>query len=318
MNDMPTLTELKVLAAIATHRSFRKAADELELAPSTLSHMMSSLEARLGTRLLNRTTRSVSLTQAGERLVERLRPILQDLYGALAEVDASRDHPRGTLRITASETVSLLLLRTVIPIFLRRYPEMAVDLVAEPAFVDIVAEGFDAGFRLGEEVPRDMIAVRFGGASRMLAVASPSYLAERDRPRTPNDLLAHRCIRTRTPNGRSCKWEFERHGQAVAVDVPGSLILNRSELMTEAAIRGLGIAFVPELVARHHLEAGVLTSLLEDWCPPYPGVFLYYPGHRHVPSGLRAFIDVLKAFPEGSVSVGAGGVIDLNEPIEGA
>jgi DNA-binding transcriptional LysR family regulator len=163
-----------------------------------------------------------------------------------------------------------------------------------------------------------MIAVRFGGASRMLAVASPSYLAGRDLPRTPDDLSAHHCIRTRTPNGRSCKWEFERHGQVVAVDVPGALILNRSELMTEAAIRGLGIAFVPELVARHHLEAGVLTSLLEDWCPPYPGVFLYYPGHRHVPAGLRAFIDVLKAFPEGSVSVGVGGVIGLSAPIEGA
>ncbi|MFE1603017.1 LysR substrate-binding domain-containing protein [Methylobacterium sp. ID0610] len=297
MNDLPSLTELKALAAIATHRSFRKAADELEVAPSTLSHMMTSLEARLGMRLLNRTTRSVAPTQAGERLVERLRPILQDLYGALAEIDASRIRPTGTLRVTASDTVSLLLLQTVIPVFLKRFPDMAVDLVAEPAFVDIVAEGFDAGFRLGEDVPRDMIAVRFGGPSRMLAVASPSYLAGRDRPRTPDDLSGHRCIRTRTPNGRPSKWAFERHGQAVTIDVPGPLVLNRTELMTEAALRGLGIALVPELVARRHLEAGMLTSLLDDWCPPYPGLFLYYPGHRHVPAGLRAFIDVLKVFP---------------------
>lgn len=296
MNDLPSLTELRALAAIATHRSFRKAADELEVAPSTLSHMMSGLEARLGTRLLNRTTRSVSPTQAGERLVERLRPILHDLHSALAEIDASQDHPRGTLRITASETVSLLLLQTVIPVFLERFPDVAVDLVAEAAFVDIVADGFDAGFRLGEHVPRDMVAVRFGGPSRMLTVASPSYLSGRDLPRTPDDLSDHRCIRTRTPSGRSCKWEFERQGRAVTVDVSGSLVLNRTEMMTEAALRGLGIAFVPEPVARPHLDAGLLTSVLDEWCPPYPGLFLYYPGHRHVPARLRAFIDVLKAF----------------------
>jgi DNA-binding transcriptional LysR family regulator len=297
MNSQPTLTELRALSAVATHRSFRKAAEEMEMAPSTLSHMMTGLEARLGTRLLNRTTRSVSATQAGERLVARLKRILPDLDDALMEVDAARDRPSGTLRITASETVSMLLVQNVVPLFVERYPEMELDLISEPAFVDIVAEGYDAGFRLGEAIPRDMVAVRLGGPSRMLAVASPSYLRGRERPLTPDDLAQHRCIRSRTPNGRPYRWEFEQHGQAIEVDVSGPLTLNRTEVMMEAALRGLGIAFVPELLAKPHLASGALCALLDEWCPHYPGLFLYYPGHRHVPSGLRAFIEVLKATP---------------------
>ncbi|WDZ95773.1 LysR family transcriptional regulator [Herbaspirillum sp. WKF16] len=294
MNE-PSLSELKALACIATHRSFRKAADELELAPSTLSHMMRGLEDRMGTRLLNRTTRSVSPTQAGERLVAKIRPILQDLERVLAEVDASRDRPSGLLRLTASETVSMLLIQEVIPTFLTQYPEMEVDLVAEPALVDIVAEGYDAGFRLGENVARDMVAVRFGGTSRMIPVASPSYLKGRIAPTTPDDLAGHICIRSRTPNGRPYKWEFSRNGESMALEVPGHIMLNRTELMLEAALQGLGIAFVPERIARAHLDTGVLLPLLRDWCPSYPGLFLYYPGHRQVPAGLRAFIEVLKS-----------------------
>ncbi len=298
MNEQPSLAELKALAAIVRHRSFRRAADELGMAPSTISHIVSGLEGRIGTRLLNRTTRSVSPTQAGERLVARLRPILQDLDDALAEIDAARDQPRGTLRLTASETVSMLLVQSIIPAFLERFPEMAVDLVAQPAFVDIVAEGYDAGFRLGEAVPLDMVAVRVGGPSRMLPVAAPSYLASRERPTTPDDLARHVCIRSRTPNGRLYKWEFERHGHAIAMDVSGPLMLNRTELMVEAALGGLGIAFVPQRLAAPHLETGKLRALLEEWCPAYPGLFLYYPGHRQVPAGLRAFIDLLKSLPE--------------------
>lgn len=294
MNDRPSLTELRALAAIVRHRSFRRAADELDMASSTVSHMMSSLEARIGTRLLNRTTRSVSPTEAGERLVSRLRPILHDLDDALAEIDAGRDQPKGNLRLTASETVAMMLVQTVIPLFLARYPEMSVDLVAQPAFVDIVAEGFDAGFRLGEAVPLDMVAVRFGGPSRMLPVAAPSYFVNRDHPTTPDDLCRHTCIRSRTPNGRLYKWEFERHGHLIAVDARGPLMINRTELQLEAALQGLGIAFVPERLAIPHLQKGTLVALLKDWCPTYPGLFIYYPGHRRVPAGLRAFIDVLK------------------------
>jgi DNA-binding transcriptional LysR family regulator len=295
MNAQPSLTELKALAAIARHRSFRKAADELDMAPSTISHMMGGLEALIGTRLLNRTTRSVSPTEAGERLVTRLRPILQDLDDALAEIAAARDQPRGVLRLTASETVATMLVRSTIPAFLDRYPEMAVDLVAQPAFVDIVAEGFDAGFRLGEAVPLDMVAVRIGGPSRMLPVAAPSYLETCEPPRTPDDLSSHICIRSRTPNGRLYKWEFEQHGHPMTVDVGGPLMLNRTELMLEAALQGLGIAFVPQRLAAPYLEDGRLQALLEEWCPAYPGLFLYYPSHRQIPPGLRAFIDMLKA-----------------------
>jgi DNA-binding transcriptional LysR family regulator len=294
MNDQPSLAELRALEAVARHRSFRKAADELGLAPSTVSHMVTDLEARLAARLLNRTTRSVSPTEAGERLVARLASVLQQLDSALSDVDVARDQPAGTLRITASATAASLLLRSVVPTFVALHPQVTLELVADASFVDIVAEGYDAGIRLGEDIPRDMIAVRFGGPSRMLAVASPAYLQGRDPPLTPDDLSAHSCIRSRTPGGRPYRWEFERHGHAVAMDVPGPIVLNRTELMTEAALGGLGIAFVPARLAEPHLQDGTLIALLQDWCPEYPGLFLYYPGRHHVPLALRAFIDVLK------------------------
>jgi DNA-binding transcriptional LysR family regulator len=294
MNSKPTLGDLTALAAIAAHRSFRKAADELGLSPSTLSHMMRVLEQNIGVRLLNRTTRSVSPTEAGERLVHRLQPVLRDLDTALQEVDAFRSRPSGTLRINASEIAARLLLKTVVPTFLARHPEMALDLVTDGRLIDIVAEGFDAGIRLGEAVPRDMVAVRFGGETRFLAVASPAHLAGKALPQTPDDLKDHACIRFRLPSGKLYRWEFEKHGQEIAIDVPGVLTLDHVELMVEAAAGGLGIAYASEKSARPWLDSGKLVSVLDDWCPPFPGLFLYYPGHRHVPPGLRAFIDVLK------------------------
>ncbi len=294
MNDRPALSDLTAFAAIAAHRSFRRAADELGLSPSTLSHMMRSLEQAMGVRLLHRTTRSVSTTEAGARLVARLQPVLRDLDLALAEVDALRDRPSGTLRINAGEIAARLLLNSVVPTFLSRYPEMSLDLVTEGRLVDIIAGGFDAGIRLGEAVPQDMIAVRFGGQTRFLAVASPSYLAGCPPPRTPDDLKEHNCIRVRLPSGKPFRWEFEKHGQELTVEVSGSLTLDHVELMTEAAVRGLGVAYVSDRSARPYIESGKLIALLDDWCPRIPGLFLYYPGHRHVPPGLRAFIDVLK------------------------
>lgn len=290
----PTLGDLTAFAAIAAHRSFRKAADELELSPSTLSHMMRVLEQNIGVRLLHRTTRSVSATEAGERLFARLQPVLRDLDLALAEVDAFRDRPNGTLRINSGEIGARLLLRSVVPTFLARYPEMRLDLVTEGKLVDIVADGFDAGVRLGEAVPQDMIAVRFGGETRFVVVASPNYLAGREPPRTPDDLKDHNCIGIRMPSGKLYRWEFEKHGQELAIAAMGSLTLDHIELMTESAADGIGLAFVPERSARPYVENGKLIVLLEDWCPSIPGLFLYYPGHRHVPPGLRAFIDVLK------------------------
>ena len=290
----PTLNDLKAFAAVAGHRSFRKAADELGLSPSSLSHVMRTLESSLGVRLLNRTTRSVAPTEAGEHLLARLAPTLRDLATALDEVALFRGLPSGTLRVNANETAARLLLKTVVPTFLGRYPDMALDLVAEGRFVDIVAEGFDAGVRLGEALPQDMVAVRFGGDARFFAVASPAYLTRHPAPETPEDLKNHRCIRNRLPSGKLYRWEFEKHGQEVTVDAPGALTLDHIELMTEAAAAGLGIAYVPERAARPYLQDARLVTVLSDWCPQIPGLFLYYPGHRHVPAGLRAFIDVLK------------------------
>ena len=261
MNEKPSLTDLKALASIVAHRSFRKAADDMGLSPSTLSHVMRTLEAQLGVRLLNRTTRSVAATEAGHRLVARLKPVLRDLDLALAEVDAFRTRPSGTLRINAGEIAARMLVQSVIPRFLARHPEMAVDLVTEGRLIDIVADGFDAGIRLGEQVPQDMVAVRFGGEARFVAIAAPAYLAGRPSPQTPDDLKHHVYI---------------------------------VDLMTEAAAAGLGIAYVSERTARPSIEAGQLVTVLDDWCPRIPGLFLYYPSHRHVPLGLRAFIEVLK------------------------
>ncbi|MDQ0470374.1 LysR family transcriptional regulator [Labrys wisconsinensis] len=294
MNSKPILADLTALAAVVAHRSFRKAADELGLSPSTLSHMIGALERRMGARLLHRTTRSVAPTEAGATLAARLAPLLRDLDEALAEVEDWGGRPSGTLRINASEIVARLLLRSAVPVFLQRYPEMALDLVTEGRLVDIVAEGFDAGIRLGESVPQDMIAVRFGGDARFVTVAAPTYLARHGTPRTPDDLMRHVCIRLRLPSGKLFRWEFARHGQEQTVDVPGALTLDHMELMTEAAAAGMGIAYVADRSARPHVDRGALAIVLDDWCPWIPGLALYYPGHRHVPPGLKAFVAVLR------------------------
>ena len=290
----PTLNDLTAFAAVAANRSFRRAADELGFAPSSLSHAVRALERDLGVRLVHRTTRSVSPTEAGERLIARLGPALRELDGALAEVDGFRDGASGTVRINAPEAAARLLVRELIPVLLARHPGLSVDLVTEGRFVDIVAEGFDAGVRLGEAVAQDMVSVRFGGALRFLAVASPAYLKRAGTPAIPDDLSAHACIRHRLPGGRLYRREFDRHGQELRIDVPGRLTLGSNELMAEAAANGLGIAYVSDRVAQPYLDAHRLVAVLLDWCPEIPGLFLYYPGHRQVPAGLRAFIDTLK------------------------
>ncbi len=294
MNGRPTIAELEAFAAVAAHRSFRKAAEALGLSPSSLSHTVRALEERLGVRLLHRTTRSVSPTEAGRALLERLRPVLRDLDAALDTLSDFGRPPAGTLRINADEAAARVLLRSTVPTFLTRFPAVALDLVTDGRFVDIVAEGFDAGVRLGEAVPRDMVAVRFGGDARFVAVASPDYLARRGRPKTPDDLRAHSCIRVRMPSGKPYRWEFARHGLEIALDVPGALTLDHPGLMAEAAAAGLGIAYLAERWVAPLIANFALAPVLEDWCPPIPGLFLYYPGHRHVPAALRAFIDLLK------------------------
>jgi DNA-binding transcriptional LysR family regulator len=244
--------------------------------------------------LLHRTTRSVSTTEAGEKLLARLGPILRDLDGALDEVVEDYGDPSGTLRINVNDVAARMLLASVVPTFLERYPGMALDLVSEGRLVDIVEQGFDAGVRLEEAVPRDMVAVRMGGDARFVAIASPAYLAERTMPIVPEDLRRHRCIRHRLPSGKLYRWEFERRGQEVAIDVPGVLTLDSPGLMVDAALAGLGIAYVSERTVSAQLADGSLVGVLSDWCPAIPGLCLYYSGHRHVPAGLRAFIDVLK------------------------
>lgn len=291
---MNQLQAMRVFTRVVDLESFNLAARQLGMSAAAVTRSVGMLEAHLNMRLLNRTTRSVAPTEAGARLVAQLQPLLRGLDDALSDLSAARDEPGGRLRLTASETVSMLLVQHVIPAFLARHPRVEVDLVAQPEFVDIVAERYDAGFRLGDEVPRDMVAVRFGSPSRMLTVASPAYLKRHPAPKTPDDLARHRCIRSRTPAGRPYRWEFARHGQPHVLDVPGTLTLNRTELMIEAALRGLGIAFVPELLAMPYLRDRSLRAVLSDWCPAYVGLFLYYPGHRQVPAALRAFIEVLK------------------------
>ncbi|MBW0448459.1 LysR family transcriptional regulator [bacterium M00.F.Ca.ET.228.01.1.1] len=291
----PTLDDLRAFMAVAEHRSFRRAADLLGVTRSTLSHAMRGLEDNLGTRLLHRTTRSVSLTEAGESLLRRIGPLVGDLDTALEEVAGAQGSPRGTLRINGSEGAIRLLLQTVVPEFLARYPGIELDLVAEGRLVDIVEQGFDAGVRLGEAVPRDMVAIRLGPDMRFLAVASPGYLLSHPAPTMPDALLQHQCIRQRLPSGKRYRWEFLKRGQDMAIDVPGALTLDNTQLIVEAAIDGLGIAYVPEPYARAALSDGRLVAVLEDWCPLIPGLFLYFPGTRHMPTSLRAFIDMVRA-----------------------
>jgi len=294
MNQRPSLTELSAFTAIVRHASFRIAADDLGMSPSTLSHMMRSLEERLGVRLFNRTTRSVAPTEVGTRLFRSLTPVLGELDLALADVGAFRDRPSGSLRINAHESSVRRLMSNVVPTFIARYPEMHLDLVTEGKLIDIVAEGFDAGIRLSEAVPQDMVAIPLGRDGQFLAVASPAYLAKHGTPKTPDELTAHRCIRFRLPSGKIYRWEFERYDQELRLDVSGPMTADHMSVMVDAAIQGLGIAYVYIDAVQAAIDRGELVPILTEWTPPFAGECLYYPSNRLVPAGLRAFVDVIK------------------------
>ncbi|PWC37469.1 LysR family transcriptional regulator [Azospirillum sp. TSO35-2] len=296
------LVELHAVAAVAEHRSFRRAALDLGLSTSALSHAIAALERRLGTRLFHRTTRSVALTDAGEQFLARIRPALRAIDEAMTAANDRRDRPAGTLRLNSSEEAARQILRPVVLEFLRRHPDMRIDLVTEGRLVDIVAEGFDAGIRLTDTVPQDMIAVPFGPPQRFAVVGSPGYLARHPLPTTPADLHTHICIRRRMPSGRLYTWEFARQGEELRIDVPGVLTLDSSRLMLEAVLDGAGLAMLAEPMVAQDLAAGRLIRMLEDWTPPFATLGLYYPGHRHVPAGLRAFITLLR---ERSPTIGA-------------
>ncbi|SDZ15142.1 DNA-binding transcriptional regulator, LysR family [Lysobacter sp. yr284] len=288
--------ELRAFAAIAEHGSFVRAAAHLGLSPSALSQTIRTLEERLGVRLLNRTTRSVAPSEAGARLLAKLRPALDDLDAAVALVRDARDTPAGLLRINASRIAAVQHIAPLLGEFHARYPDIVVDLVADDRLVDIVAGRFDAGVRLGEMVEQDMVTVRLGGDAEMMVVAAPDYLRDHGVPRDPRELRRHRCINFRWPtDGSLYHWEFERTGangsEKLEAAVEGPLIVTEPEVARCAALDGVGLAYLFDFHVREHLDAGRLQRVLADWTPAFPGFFLYYPSRRQMPAPLRAFVD---------------------------
>ncbi|WP_457407897.1 LysR family transcriptional regulator [Pseudomonas sp. TE24901] len=287
------LNELEAILAVARHRSFRAAATELNVSTSALSHSVAALEARMGVRLFNRTTRSVSLSEIGAEFVRTVTPALSTIRMALEQAGNSQAAPSGTLRLNTSAGAAKQVMPLLLE-YMQRYPQMKVDIVTEGRLVDIVAQGFDAGIRLGDSVAQDMIAVDISPPQRFAVLGSPAYFARRPAPLSPLDLGAHECIRSRMPSGAIYRWEFARHGEAIAVDVQGALTLDNPTLMLQAARAGMGLTYLTEWNAATDLTQGTLVRVLEDWTPAYDKLRLYYPGRRHVPAGLRALIELIR------------------------
>lgn len=295
----PPLNQLQAFATVARLRSFRAAAQALGVSPSALSHTLRELESRLGVRLLNRSTRSVAPSEAGEALLARLAPALQEINGALDAINDYRQTPRGTLRINAPRAAAETIVAPLLARFLATHPEMHCELVASDALIDIVSEGFDAGVRFGESLQQDMIALPIGPPQRLIVVAAPEHLVRHGRPQNPRELIAHPCIRLRFPSGVLYRWEFARRTalgeEKLDVAVDGRLTLGEMPLLVQAAVDGIGLAYVFEAYAHADLAAGRLVSVLDEWCPTIPGFFLYYSGRRHLPAGLRAFVELIRA-----------------------
>lgn len=288
--DRAGLTDLEAVMAIARRGTFRAAAIDLGMSTTALSHAVGKLEASLGVRLFNRTTRSVALTEAGKLFVDQVGPALQDIHGALDAVRSQRETPSGTLRINAAPFAARAILSPLVIEFIRRYPDMNVDLVTEGRLVDIVAEGFDLGVRVAGLVPTDMIAVPLGSPQRHAVVGSADYFVRHARPRVPPDLFDHRCIRVRLPDGALFRWRFEKDGEIVQIDVQGPLILDEASLARTAVLKNIGIGYFMEQSVLADIEAGRLVRVLDDWTPPYPGLALYYPGRRNLSAGVKAFL----------------------------
>jgi DNA-binding transcriptional LysR family regulator len=292
---MTGMNDLIAFIAVARERSFTRAAARLGVSQSALSHTIRSLEERLGLRLLTRTTRSVATTEAGERLLVTLGPRFDEIETELAAVSALRDRPAGTIRITTSENAAETILLPALARLLPLYPDIHVEAVIDFGLTDIVTGRYDAGIRLGEQVAREMIAVRIGPDLRMAAVAAPAYLAGRPGPGRPQDLTEHRCINLRLPTyGGLYAWEFERDGRELRVRVEGQLTFNSPGPVLQAALAGLGIAYLPEDMVRTHLAGGALLRLLDDWCPPFPGYHLYYPSRRQPTAAFALLIEALR------------------------
>jgi len=289
------LNELTAFLAVAREKSFTKAAAKLGVSQSALSHTMRALEERLGVRLLARTTRSVSPTEAGERLLRTAGPRLDEIEAELAALGELRDKPAGTIRITAGEHSAESILWPALARLLPDYPDIAVEIMVDYGLTDIVAERYDAGIRLGEQVARDMIAVRIGPDMRMAVVGAPSYLARHKRPQTPQDLTAHACINLRLPTyGGIYAWEFEKAGHELKVRVEGQLVFNNFSLRMNAVLAGLGLAYLPEDQVRMQLDDGQLVRVISDWCPPFSGYHLYYPSRRQPSAAFALLVDALR------------------------
>ncbi|OWQ44424.1 LysR family transcriptional regulator [Roseateles noduli] len=302
------LGDLSAFLAVARSGGFREASRQSGLSPSGLSEAVRRLEAKLGVRLLHRSTRSVAPTEAGARLLDRLGPALGEVEAALDVVNGFRERPAGTLRLNVPASAARLVLPQIVPAFLKRYPDIKLDVTVDESFVDVLAAGCDAGIRYEERLEQDMIAVPIGPRTqRMATAAAPAYLAEHGRPTHPRDLLAHRCLRGRFPSGTMPAYEFQRDGETVTVDPEGPLIVRLGgglDLAIDAAVQGCGVIQTFEDWVRPHLESGALVPVLEDWWVSFSGPFLYYPGRRYLPAPLRVFVDFVK---EGQADAGYEG-----------
>jgi DNA-binding transcriptional LysR family regulator len=287
--------DLAAFLAVARERSFTKAAAKLGVSQSALSHTIRSLETRLRLRLLTRTTRSVSPTEAGERLIRTIGPHLDAIEAELAALSELREKPAGTIRVTAGEHSAETILWPALAKLLPEYPDIKVEVIVDYGLTDIVAERYDAGVRLGEQVAKDMIAVRVGPDFRFVVVGAPSYFASRARPKTPQELTAHNCINLRLPTyGGIYAWEFEKRGREMKVRVDGQLVFNNAGLRLHAVLAGFGLAYLPEDQVKTQLAEGNLVQVLADWCPPFPGYHLYYPSRRQPTPAFTLLVDALR------------------------
>ncbi|GGY29686.1 LysR family transcriptional regulator [Rhodanobacter panaciterrae] len=287
--------QLAIFSVVARERSFTRAAAKLGISQPALSRTMRQLEERLGVRLLARTTRSVSPTEAGEHLLKVITPRLEEIDTELALLSEFRDKPAGRLRITAGEHAAIAVLQPVLAKLLPDHPDLHIEIIVDYGLTDIVAEGYDAGVRLGEQVAKDMIAVRIGPDVRMAVVGSPDYFARHPRPKTPRDLVRHNCIAIRLPTyGGLFPWEFEKKGEELKVRIEGQLVFNNIAMRLDAALKGLGLAYMPEDLVKIHVKEGRLIRALSDWCPSFPGYHLYYPSRRQSSPAFTLFRDALR------------------------
>jgi DNA-binding transcriptional LysR family regulator len=293
MSDLD-LRDLDAFVAIARTKNFRRAAREQGVSVSSFSQRLRDMEARLGVRLINRTTRSVALTEAGEMLLARAAPALSAVTAALDKIRGLRGVPSGRLRINAPPPAIDLVLAPMVAPFLAKHPQIELEIVADSGFVDIVSGGFDAGVRYGEHLAKDMIAVSLGGPQRYAVVASPDYVARHGAPKHPKDLLDHAAIRTRFTSGAMLDWEFEKAGRLIRIAPPPKLIATYLGLARQAALDGVGYWATFEGQVREAIKSGALISVLEDWCPPFPGPFLYYPSRHQPPPALAAFVEFVR------------------------